>query len=51
MAGKTRVGPLANTSVKREAIAGPWNKMPALDKSIATGIPLKGKKKTLKENR
>ena len=34
-----------NTSVKREAIAGPYKKMNALDKSIATGVPMKSKNK------
>ena len=32
-------------SVRREAIAGPYKKMNALDKAIATGIPLKSKNK------
>ena len=34
-----------NTSVKREAIAGPYKAMNPLDKSIATGVPLKSKNK------
>lgn len=34
-----------NTSVRRQAIAGPYKAMSPLDKSIATGVPLKSKNK------
>lgn len=32
-------------SVRRQAIAGPYKAMSPLDKSIATGVPLKSKNK------
>ena len=57
MAGKTRVGPLAGVSMSSPRLKdtkantpASINKLDPLTKSIVTGVPVKGKKKTLKEN-